>query len=65
MSEILSKLSPEEKKQVMEAAKEELKNQDAKEKDERKMYKEIASNEVANHVARMKETVEIMKTVKI
>jgi hypothetical protein len=57
----LEQLTPEERK----ALKEQLKAEEAAEKAQRKQYKEIASAEVENHVKRLKETVELMKNVKV
>lgn len=62
---VLKNLSDAERKELMAAAKEELKLEQEREKAERKTYKEIASNEVLNHVTRLRETVETMKSVKV
>jgi len=57
----LNQLTPEQKK----ALKDQIRAEEAAEKAQRKQYKEIASAEVENHVKRLKETVELMKKVKV
>lgn len=52
-------------KEEKEALKRELKQQEQQEKEQRKQYKDLVSNEVNNHIARLRETIEQMKKVKV